>query len=302
MSAYTTCRKMSPSIRSGEGKGRRVQIARLWRASWTLRPQYDAVFAHMNPEYVLYGGLFWRLLRKRIGLWYTHGTVSTALKTATLLTHHVFTASPESFRIDSPKKVVTGHGIDMALFEGEPLDKTPDTISILTVGRIAKTKNIHLLLEALAHLRTTHDARLTVVGGPTTVREKDYARTLTEKLDELDIKDYVQFVGAQSQAQIAPHYHAADVFVNVSDTGSLDKVVLEAFLTRTPVVSSNVAFKDILAPHGLFLESTAPADIADAILRAQEFTRTSELYEYTATRHSLPMLIENILHRYRHSV
>ena len=44
---------------------------------WRLRHDYDAVFVHMNPEYVVLGGLFWRLLGKKISLWYTHKSIDT---------------------------------------------------------------------------------------------------------------------------------------------------------------------------------------------------------------------------------
>ena len=45
--------------------------------------------------------------------------------------------------------------------------------------------------------------------------------------------------------QILSHYQSADVLVNTSSTGSLDKTVLEAMACGTLAVNSNRAFEEI---------------------------------------------------------
>ena len=66
---------------------------RFYRYIWSLRRDYDAVFVHMNPEYIVLGGVFWRLLGKRIGLWYVHKSVTLRLRIAVFFAHAAFTAS-----------------------------------------------------------------------------------------------------------------------------------------------------------------------------------------------------------------
>src|SRR3989344_2761544 len=87
-----------------------LYIARFYHFIWRERKNYDAVFVHMNPIYVVLGGLLWKVLRKKIGLWYTHKQVDLKLRIAEKLTDIIFTASRESFRLESDKIKVVGHG------------------------------------------------------------------------------------------------------------------------------------------------------------------------------------------------
>ena len=80
-------------------------------------PSHDKVFVHMAPIFAIIAAPWARLWGKRIGLWYTHGTVSWKLRLAEKLVHVIFTASSESFRLKSNKVVVTGHGTDTELFK-----------------------------------------------------------------------------------------------------------------------------------------------------------------------------------------
>ncbi len=88
--------------------------------SFGRRAEYDAVFAHMSPEFVVAAGWVWRLFGKQAGLWYTHKSVTVWLRIAEFISHDIFTASKESFRLPSKKVIVTGHGIDTEFF-------SPDT-------------------------------------------------------------------------------------------------------------------------------------------------------------------------------
>jgi len=87
---------------------------------WRLRHSYDSVFVHMNPEYLVLAGWFWRLLGKHISLWYTHKKVDMKLRIAVLFVQVVFTASQESFRLKTKKLKIVGHGIDMVQFAMSP--------------------------------------------------------------------------------------------------------------------------------------------------------------------------------------
>src|SRR3989344_1360403 len=61
--------------------------------AWGRRNEYDAVFVHMNPEYIAAAGWLWRLRGKKIVLWYTHKSVNMLLRIATLFANKILTAS-----------------------------------------------------------------------------------------------------------------------------------------------------------------------------------------------------------------
>ena len=45
-------------------------LQRLYRYLWQTRRDYQAVLVHMNPEYIVLAAWFWRIVGKKIYLWY----------------------------------------------------------------------------------------------------------------------------------------------------------------------------------------------------------------------------------------
>lgn len=276
-------------------KRNRIETAlRFLYELYVRRDTYDAVFVHMNPEYVLLGGPTWKVLGKKVSLWYTHKHVGFRLRLAEQFVDHLFTASKESLRLTSKKVRVMGHGIAMPVIAHIPANNS--TIRILTVGRISATKRTRELLEALSVL---YDRGIsftcTVVGAPATKADKEYFAELQDRLKLEPFYAHITWVGAVPHDTLPDILSSADVFVNLSSTGSLDKAVLEALVVGVPTVTSNEAFKDILSPVGLYVASTEPKVIADMIKTASE-TDITELSLSVRKTHSLSELIPAILH------
>ena len=129
-----------------------LYLFNFYKYIWQERGNYDKVFAHMNPEYAILGGLFWRVLGKKIGLWYTHKSVNFKLRLAEKLVDIIFTASKESFRLKSGKVKIVGHGIDINKFRiknAELKMKKDNVFRIITVGRISPIKDYETLIKAV---------------------------------------------------------------------------------------------------------------------------------------------------------
>src|ERR1700727_851881 len=60
------------SLGKENGRSRSKYARRFYRYIRMYRDEYDAVFVHMNEEYVLLGAPLWRLWGKRIVLWRNH--------------------------------------------------------------------------------------------------------------------------------------------------------------------------------------------------------------------------------------
>jgi len=86
----------------------------------------------------------------------------------------------------------------------------------------------------------------------------------------------------------------ADVSINLSVTGSMDKSVLESLTAGVPAVSSNPAFAEMLSPYGLFIDDESPKNIATILSRA---TTADIVYLQSMVRseYSLSTLIPRIL-------
>jgi glycosyltransferase involved in cell wall biosynthesis len=106
---------------------------------------------------------------------------------------------------------------------------------IVTVARLVPLKNLPLLLDALAIVRTRlQDVRLMIVGdGPE-------ANALKQHAAALDLADLVTHVGHVAHADTPPFYRTADLFALSSDFDNSPNVVLEAMASGLPVVATDV--------------------------------------------------------------
>lgn len=213
-----------------------------------MRRRIDVVFTHMIPVFAI---LFWPVAKvaglKNL-LWYAHGTVTPTLKIAHRLVDHVVSSTPEGFRIASDKVTFIGQGIDNSLYRFRP--RTPsETLRIVTVGRIASSKGLHILVEALQSWASVKPWRLTIIGDATTAEEKLYNDELRQQINPADQENII-FKGRLEAEAIARELISADIFVNLSATGSLDKAIVEAMASGCPVFSSNDAFGVIAREAG----------------------------------------------------
>ena len=242
-----------------------------------LRGSYDAVFVHMNPEYVILGGLFWRLWGKRIALWYTHKAVNLRLRAAVACADIVFTASKESFRLRTDKLQIMGHGIDTELFSPDPSIARVD--SMLSVGRLTKSKRHDLIIRAAAMA----GRELRIAG------EGPEHRNLDMLAKSLGVRTH--FLGGFSQSQLRDEYRRSAALFHASETGSLDKVVLEALATNTPVITTSGAYHD-LPVHSV---AATPEAIAEAVVHLEKnIDRSTSVRNNHSLERLIPAIIDSL--------
>lgn len=288
------------SLGKEKGSSRLGYVARFYHHVIARLDDYDGVFVHMNPEYVALGGLLWRMLGKKVVLWYLHKSVDLKLRVAERLAHAIATGSAESFRLESDKVHVLGHGIDTELFSPGAERPAGGPLSVVTVGRISPSKDYETLIEAIALSR---DAILSIVGAPATEADREYETRLRRFVSEHGLSGRVRFEGSTSHGEVPDVLRAADVFVNMSKTGSLDKAVLEAMACGLPAVSSNEAFANMLRPFGLtFSEGNASAlaTVLDRLSADRQGLRSlgARLRDIVVTHHGLPRLVGAIKELY----
>src|SRR3989344_1991125 len=121
----------------------------LYKYSFLNRKNYDAVFCHMSPLYVISGWFIWKALNKKIALWYVHRSVDLKLRIATILSNIIFTATPESFRIKNKKVKYMGQAVDIKRFTRIENKLSDNILKVITVGRITPIKKLEILIEAV---------------------------------------------------------------------------------------------------------------------------------------------------------
>jgi glycosyltransferase involved in cell wall biosynthesis len=248
------------------------------------RKNYDAVFVHMNPEYVVLGGLLWKALRKKISLWYTHRNVDLKLKIAEKFVNNIFTASKESFQLDSKKVHIVGHGIDVDKFKNGKQKTENEKIEILHIGRITKIKNINILIEAgkILKEKLNRDFNITLVGSPITDDDLDYIDSIKSLISKYGLTDIVNFAGSVSNDDMVNYYHGADITVNLTPTGGVDKAVIESMAGGVPVFSSNKTFVDYFGEYSdeLIFKEKDPIDLARKIINFFKRNDTDDIRNF----------------------
>lgn len=293
------------SLGKEEGVSRCAYLVRFYTYIWGHRSEYDAVFVHMNQLYVLLGGLIWWLLQKRVVLWYAHGHVSLSLRVATLFVRRVVTSTESGFRLKSEKKVVVGQGIDTKRFHLCAKSYESGQLRLISVGRISPIKHYETLIRAVAELALRGvDVTAGIVGGVGAPGQETYVAELEKLAGDLKLEGRVTFLGALSNTEISVHLCGAHLFINPSQTGSLDKAGLEAMASGLPVFTCNEAFTEVLGAYGdrLMFPNGEYKTLATQILAFIESSDRAEvaraLSERVAREHSVTELIPRILRRY----
>lgn len=298
--------------------GRKGRLGRLIRYRRMLKEAlrtdgFDTLLTHMVPRYsTLAAGPAQRYGAVH-ALWYTHKGVDERLRRAVRVVDRVFTASAESMRVDTPKKQVTGHGIDLAHFspraEPTPFESGAGPARLLSVGRLTPAKDPICVLEAVAELVTHgHDVQLDWAGGGLAAGDQAFADKVRLRVSDLGLTERVRFLGDVPYGQIPAHFAEADLFLSASRTGSVDKVVLEAMASAVPAVTCNESFPPIFAhlgerhamelifPHG---DAHALAQCAGTLLHCSADERSSlgmDLRAIVQQDHDVDHLMGRLVH------
>jgi len=297
------------SLGKESGASRTKYLINFFKYIWQERKNYDAVFTHMNYEYVILGGIAWRLLGKKIGLWYAHGYTPPSLRIAEKLSNIIFTSTRSGFRLPSRKIRVVGQGIDIDKFarKDQGAKSEQDIFKIITVGRISPVKDYKtLILAAEILVGENFKFKVKIIGGPATTADKTYLEQLRKMAEDKKLADIIEFTGPIANKDVYRYLQAADLFVNMSHTGSLDKAILEAMVCELPVLTCNEALLGILGgdQNRLIYPKSDYAALAERIKIIYKLNNNDKLEigrslrEIVARNYNLTSLVEKITNIY----
>jgi 1,2-diacylglycerol 3-alpha-glucosyltransferase len=171
--------------------------------------------------------------------------------------------------LEAPTSIIS-NGLDITRYhpagqgdaEVEARYHLPPHPRILFVSRLAKDKEIDILIRAMAHL--TAEAHLLLVG-----RGQDRDQ-LEELASELDLRARVHFVGFVPEADLPALYRACDLFVITATTEVQSLPTLQAAATGLPVVAADaLALPELVADgiNGFLVPPGDPLQVAAAMAR-----------------------------------
>jgi glycosyltransferase involved in cell wall biosynthesis len=141
-------------------------------------------------------------------------------------------------------------GIDTEIFSSKGGKR--ERRSVYYQGRIAPSKNVATLIEALSYCP---EARLTLVGP----EDPAYMARLRRDFTRLVSSGRVIFAGPKRNDETPALYGAHGLSVNLSAPGHYDKSVLESMACETPVIVSSPAFSGMVPERWRVSEKDARA-------------------------------------------
>ncbi len=291
------------------GKEKRVGFSRkvfgFYSGLFKTIGKTDAILVHMIPKYAILATPVALIYKKPIYLWYTGVSVHWQLRLAVLFCKKVFTAHEAAMRIETKKRVITGHGIDVNKFKCQMSNvESNDEITILSTGRITPSKQHDLVIRAMADLiKSGYNLKLKIIGGVIQNYHQKYFEFLKKLVKDLKVDENVEFSGPVSYDKMPEYFQNAEILINAVPFGGLDKVALEAMASGVIPLTSNSAFLTVfpksIAQNLVFKEG----DIEDLKIKLryvldkklyQDETLRSELRNIIVQNHNFDYLISKI--------
>lgn len=208
------------SLGKERGTGKLAQILRF--ETLIVTTPADRVFVHMSPVWYALGWWWWLLKGTPVYLWYTHYTMQIGVRLFGWFGTRFFCATPQSLpQYDgTPKKIVTGHGIDMA-FWTKRRNTATDPRKLLVVHRLSRSKRLEIILHALTLLP---GCTLDIYGIDA---EADYAKEMHELAATLGLGERARFHGTIPAKDLPALYCSHRLILNMASE-TIDKTMLEA--------------------------------------------------------------------------
>ena len=291
------------SLGKEEEHSRIKYLMNFYNFIWTERKNYDTVFVHMNPEYIVLGGLLWKIFGKKIFLWYNHKKGGVKTRIAGRLSKKIFYTSDFSFFAKSKKSRIMPAGIDTDKFRFSNEQRATSN-AILSLGRISPVKHIDILIDALKILDGRNISFIANIYGDPTEKDIDYYNKIKEMASDLEKKGKIIFYKSVPNYETPVIYNQNEIFVNLTPTGSFDKTILEAMACGCIPIVCNKSFEKIfnheLSSTLIFKESD-PKDLSEKILylfnlyeeKKNEIRRI--LWDVAVRGHNLDKLVKRLV-------
>lgn len=282
------------SLGKESGVSKLGYLKNFWKLVFIVSGSYDKVFVHMNQEYAILGGLYWKLKKIPVYLWRNHPKGNLLTYLAVFFSTKVFCTSTESFTARFKKTVIMPVGNNTDLFK--PVQGiVRKKYSVCMLGRIAPVKNIMLGLEAVDILaKSGVQVSLDIIGSPIE-RDMKYYDSLVEYVNKNNLSTFVNFEEGAGFSKHPSIFSVYEITLNLTDSGSFDKSIVGATACGSIPVTTNKSLKGVL-PDICVTENSAEG-IANSIrllLNPHEQIKIQEDLKKFADSHSLNELIKRL--------
>lgn len=209
------------------------------------------ILIHMNDKVALIICPLMSLLRIPTNLWYSHASASKSLKIANKFVTRVFTTSRYAYPLSHGDIHPVGQLVDSTLFTTDKRKSVPQPVRnrIIHIGRIAETKYLFELVDAVANLSKNLEIELGFVGGAQGNKESEYKMQLEMQVIKSGVN--ATWYGPRSRGTLP--LILKDFFLVYSGTKkAIDKSAVEAAMGGLLVISSNLELLELVGIANYF--------------------------------------------------
>jgi glycosyltransferase involved in cell wall biosynthesis len=257
------------------------------------RDEYDTVFVHMNQEYILLGAPIWKGMGKKVTLWRNHPSGNSLTRLAVKLSDKVFCTSPSSYTASYSKTVLMPVGVDTEYFE-DAMPSIRQRNSLLFFGRISPIKRPDLFIAALGMLKETRTNFTARIIGNYLPKDEIFGAKLKEMLHQFGLDSSVGLEPGVPHEQSLELYREAEVYINLTPSGSMDKTIFEAMSCGVLPVIHNSYFKEKI--DNSFVTQDKAEKIAQSLEHVLSMSEPEKkrqrilIRKYVVENHSLDLL------------
>lgn len=148
----------------------------------------------------------------------------------------------------------------------DPVHRTrePGKLTLLSVGRVTRTKGLRDSIRALSKLKDLPDVRLVCVG------DGDDLPECRAEAERLGVADQVSFLGRLQRERVENHYKNSDVLIFPSFRESMGAVLYEAMRWSLPIITTRLGGPGSIVDEtcGIQVDVETPEQLADDLAAA----------------------------------
>ncbi len=262
------------------------------------RREYDAVFVHMNQEYLLVAGWLFKMLGKPAYMWRNHYAGNILTDIAASFCDKIFYTSKSSYTAKYKNAVQMPVGVDVGSCRlDEEIERKP--CSVLFLGRFDASKRPDLVVEALGKIAERGVVfTATFVGGPSDPAST-FPQEVSDRARELGIADRIVFAGPVANTDTYKYYRSHTVYVNCGRSGMLDKSLFKSIACGCFPIFTSADMAEIIGPEFAYTDGDADSlakRLTEALALSEE-SRTKRVHTLQVKAidaHTLPVLVRRL--------
>jgi glycosyltransferase involved in cell wall biosynthesis len=175
---------------------------------------------------------------------------------------------------------VIPNGVDLKKYYPAQTSDRPDTLRLLTVGRLSVTKRVEMLIDAVEILHNEDcKLHLTVVGGG------QMEQQLKDVVSSKGLGGIIDIAGRIEAKNMPQVYCENDIFISATMQEGMSNAMLEAMASGLPIVTTRCeGVEELITDNGVIVESASGEKIAKAVRELADDRQTLEQMGIAARR------------------